>query len=134
MSDAPVPAAPLRAGFRATFAWLWRALLGNRYAAVTMLLAVVLYSVFYPTAYRNEVASSLPVVVVDEDRTAESRALVSKLDSMRAIPKSPSFTSPASLRYTFEGVTSRCTTARGRPVSSTAQCTHPSAAQISRAR
>ncbi len=85
MSDAPVPAAPVPAGFRATFAWLWRALLGNRYAAVTMLLAVVLYSVFYPTAYRNEVASSLPVVVVDEDRTAESRALVSKLDSMRAI-------------------------------------------------
>ncbi|MCD9027495.1 ABC transporter permease [Luteimonas sp. BDR2-5] len=72
-------------GFRATFAWTWRALLGNRYAVVTMLLAVVLYSVFYPTAYRNEVASSLPVVVVDDDRSAESRALLRKLDSMRAI-------------------------------------------------
>lgn len=72
-------------GFAETFRWLWRTLIGNRYAVVTMMGAVVLYSVFYPTAYRNEVASGLAIVVVDEDRSPASRALVRQLGSVRAL-------------------------------------------------
>lgn len=60
-------------------------LLAERYAVVTMLGAVILYSVFYPAAYRHQVASSLPVVVVDEDHSPMSRELVRKVDAVRAV-------------------------------------------------
>ncbi len=48
----------------------------DRYAIVVMVGAVILYSFFYPAAYRHQVASNLPVLVVDEDHSATSRELL----------------------------------------------------------
>ena len=42
----------------------------------TLVLAVILYSFFYPAAYRAQVVSSLPVAIVDLDHSGLSRSLV----------------------------------------------------------
>ncbi|HEL3833756.1 TPA: ABC transporter permease [Stenotrophomonas maltophilia] len=69
---------------------LWRSLrqtlmavLCDRYAIVVMVGAVILYSFFYPAAYRHQVADNLPVLVVDQDHSATSRELLRKLDALR---------------------------------------------------
>ncbi len=59
------------------------AVLCDRYAIVVMVGAVILYSFFYPAAYRHQVAGNLPVLVVDEDHSATSRELLRKLDALR---------------------------------------------------
>jgi ABC-2 type transport system permease protein len=69
------------AGFHETL----RAVLADRYAAVTLIGAVVLYSLFYPLAYRHQVASQFPVLLVDHDRSPMSRALARKVDAVRAV-------------------------------------------------
>ena len=61
---------------RAAFLETLRAVFSDRYAVVTLIGAVVLYSFFYPVAYRHQVASQYPVLVVDLDHSAMSRALV----------------------------------------------------------
>ncbi|MGC4029412.1 MAG: ABC transporter permease [Steroidobacteraceae bacterium] len=70
----------MAAGFRETL----RAVFADRYAMVTLIGAVVLYSFFYPLAYRHQVASRYPVLIVDQDRSPMSRALVRKVDAVRA--------------------------------------------------
>ncbi|QDH69259.1 ABC transporter permease [Marilutibacter alkalisoli] len=67
----------LRATLRAVFA--------DRYARNTMIGAVVLYSFLYPAAYRHEVASRLPVAIVDQDRSPMSRDLLRTIDAVRAV-------------------------------------------------
>ncbi|MEL1264842.1 ABC transporter permease [Pseudoxanthomonas putridarboris] len=62
-----------------------RTLFAERYAVVTMIGAVILYSVFYPSAYRHQVASNLPVVVVDDDHSPLSRDLVRRVQGVRAV-------------------------------------------------
>lgn len=69
------------AGFTETL----RAVFSDRYAVVTLVGAVVLYSFFYPVAYRHQVASQYPVLVVDQDRSPMSRALVRKVGAVRAV-------------------------------------------------
>ena len=69
---------------------LWRSLrqtllavVSDRYAFVVMIGAVILYSFFYPAAYRHQVAGNLPILVVDEDHSATSRELLRRLDGLR---------------------------------------------------
>lgn len=69
------------AGFGATFA----AVFTDRYALVTLFGAVLLYSFFYPVAYRPQVAARLPVLVVDQDRSPLSRALVRQAGAVQAV-------------------------------------------------
>ncbi|WP_313207182.1 ABC transporter permease [Stenotrophomonas sp.] len=59
------------------------AVLLDRYAIVVMVGAVILYSFFYPAAYRHQVAGNLPILVVDQDHSATSRELLRRLDALR---------------------------------------------------
>ncbi len=76
-----------RAGmtFSAAFLATWRAILTSRTLLSTMLLAVVLYAFYYPAPYAHEAPRKLPVVVVDQDASALSRAMIRDLDATRAI-------------------------------------------------
>ncbi len=67
------------------FAATLRAVVSDRYAIVAMIGAVLLYSFFYPQAYRLQVASNQPIAVVDLDGSSASRDLVRRLDAVRAI-------------------------------------------------
>ncbi len=71
--------------FKFAFAETLRAIVRDRVAMVTLIGAVVLYSFFYPAAYRHQVAAHLPVVVVDHDLSPMSRALLRKIDAVRSV-------------------------------------------------
>lgn len=75
------PGAP--GAFGTAFRQTLRAVASDRYALVTMIGAVLLYSFFYPAAYRHQVASELPIVVVDEDHSAASRELLRRIAALR---------------------------------------------------
>lgn len=65
----------LRDGFRS----VWQVLRLHASAALILLGATVLYSFYYPLAYRHQVASDLPIAIVDADHSALSRALIRKV-------------------------------------------------------
>jgi len=71
----------IAATFRATL----QAVFADSSARAVMIGAVLLYSFFYPAAYRHQVASDLPIAVVDADRSATSRDLVRHIDALRAV-------------------------------------------------
>ncbi|MGV8940279.1 MAG: ABC transporter permease [Lysobacter sp.] len=71
--------------FSRAFVDTFSAIVKDRVAMVTLVGAVVLYSFFYPGAYRHQVALDLPLVVVDQDRSPMSRSLLRKLDAVRSI-------------------------------------------------
>lgn len=69
------------ASFRATL----QAVFADPSARTVMIGAVLLYSFFYPAAYRHQVASELPIAVVDADRSTTSRELIRHIDALRAV-------------------------------------------------
>ena len=71
--------------FDSAFLTTWRTILTSRTLLSTTLLAVVLYAFYYPAPYAHEAAQKLPVVVVDQDDSALSRAMIVDLDATRAI-------------------------------------------------
>ena len=71
--------------FTYTFGETIRAIVSDRVAMLVLVGAVVLYSFFYPLAYRHQVAMELPLVVVDQDHSPMSRNLLRKLDAVPAV-------------------------------------------------
>lgn len=71
--------------FAYAFGETMRAIANDRVAMLTLVGAVLLYSFFYPAAYRHQVAVHLPLVVVDQDHSPMSRRLLRKLDAVRAV-------------------------------------------------
>lgn len=67
------------------FAAAVRGIFGDRAAVTTLIAAVVLYSFYYPAAYEHQVATRLPTVAVDLDRSPMSRALLRKVNAVRAV-------------------------------------------------
>ena len=65
--------------FRAAFALTVRTIFTDASAVATLVLAVVLYSFFYPAAYQAQVVTSLPVAIVDLDHSALSRSLIRRV-------------------------------------------------------
>lgn len=53
----------------------WRAMLTDKGALTLLFVGGVLYSFFYPLPYTKEVVQRVPVVVVDQDRSAMSRQM-----------------------------------------------------------
>ncbi|TKA90783.1 ABC transporter permease [Halopseudomonas bauzanensis] len=74
-----------RAAFVEAFASTFRAVFTDRAVVMVMVGAVILYSFFYPTGYRQQVASEQPVVIVDQDRTALSRELIRHIERVNAV-------------------------------------------------
>ncbi|WP_310476359.1 ABC transporter permease [Sandarakinorhabdus sp.] len=65
--------------FRGAFALTVRTVFTDASAVATLVLAVVLYSFFYPAAYQAQVVTSLPVAVVDLDHSGLSRSLIRRV-------------------------------------------------------
>ncbi|UTW55677.1 ABC transporter permease [Kordiimonas sp. SCSIO 12610] len=65
----------MRDGFNSVF----KRLLSDQTAFMLILVAPILYSFLYPSGYAGELVSSIPVAIVDQDNSAVSRSIISKV-------------------------------------------------------
>ena len=72
-------------GFIEAFAATWRAILSHRAAFSILILAVVAYGFYYPLAYQHQVATQLPLVVVDHDNSGLSRTLIRDISAAEGV-------------------------------------------------
>ncbi|MEE4637307.1 MAG: ABC transporter permease [Wenzhouxiangella sp.] len=62
-----------------------RAALSDRGVVIIILGASMFYALFYPLPYQSQVATGLPVIVVDQDRSASSRDLIRRVSATEQI-------------------------------------------------
>jgi ABC-2 type transport system permease protein len=59
----------------------WRRVLGTRSAFSLLFLAPLIYGIYYPQPYLNQILRKLPIAVVDSDQSDLSRQIVETLDA-----------------------------------------------------
>jgi ABC-2 type transport system permease protein len=72
-------------GIGGAFAGEWRRVLGNRGAFILLLVAPLVYGVYYPQPYLNQILRKIPIAVVDNDLSDLSRRIVQTLDASGAV-------------------------------------------------
>jgi ABC-2 type transport system permease protein len=87
--SAPAPAPPAATaaprGIGGAFAAEWRRVLAIRGAFILLVVGPLVYGVFYPQPYLNEILRKIPVAVVDNDLSELSRRIVQTLDASDAV-------------------------------------------------
>jgi ABC-2 type transport system permease protein len=68
-------------GIGGAFKAEWRRVLGTRSAFSLLFLAPLVYGVYYPQPYLNQILRKLPIAVVDNDLSNLSRQIVETLDA-----------------------------------------------------
>jgi ABC-2 type transport system permease protein len=82
----PAPAAPAAShGIGGAFAAEWRRVLAIRGAFILLVLAPLVYGVYYPQPYLNQILRKIPIAVVDSDLSELSRRIVQTLDASGAV-------------------------------------------------
>lgn len=71
--------------YLAAFGSALREILTTRALLSTMFVAVLFYAFYYPAPYRHQGVVDLPVVVIDEEDSAVTRALTRALDDTREV-------------------------------------------------
>ena len=51
----------------------------NQSILTTLILSVIFYSVFYPTAYKAQQAEALPIVIVDEEQSIVTNNIIQQV-------------------------------------------------------
>jgi ABC-2 type transport system permease protein len=77
--------APAPRGSGGAFAAEWRRVLGTRGAFALLFLAPLIYGIYYPQPYLNQILRKLPIAVVDNDLSDLSRQMVETLDASGAL-------------------------------------------------
>ena len=72
-------------GIGGAFTAEWRRVLGMRAAFSLLFLAPLVYGVYYPQPYLNQILRKLPIAVVDNDLSDLSRQIVETLDASGAL-------------------------------------------------
>jgi ABC-2 type transport system permease protein len=72
-------------GIGGAFKAEWRRVLGTRSAFSLLFLAPLIYGVYYPQPYLNQILRKLPIAVVDSDLSGLSRQIVETLDASGAL-------------------------------------------------
>jgi ABC-2 type transport system permease protein len=72
-------------GIGGAFKAEWRRVLGTRGAFSLLFLAPLIYGVYYPQPYLNQILRKLPIAVVDNDLSDLSRQIVQTLDASGAL-------------------------------------------------
>jgi ABC-2 type transport system permease protein len=83
-AEAPEIAASPR-GVGGAFMAEWRRVLSTRAAFSLLFLGPLLYGIYYPQPYLNQILRKLPIAVVDNDLTELSRQIVETLDASGAL-------------------------------------------------
>jgi ABC-2 type transport system permease protein len=88
-SAAPAPAPALAdsgpLGIGGAFVAEWRRVLAVRGAFIMLVIAPVVYGLYYPQPYLNQILRKIPIVVVDNDLSELSRNIVQTLDASDAV-------------------------------------------------
>jgi ABC-2 type transport system permease protein len=81
------PAAPsaARRGVGGAFVAEWQRMLAIRGAFILLVLAPLVYGVYYPQPYLNQILRKVPIAVVDNDLTELSRSIIQTLDASGAV-------------------------------------------------
>jgi ABC-2 type transport system permease protein len=72
-------------GIVANFTAEWRRVLANRGAFGLLVLAPVIYGLFYPQPYLTQILRDVPIAVVDNDLNGFSRQIVEALDASGSV-------------------------------------------------
>src|SRR6202043_401833 len=72
-------------GIGGAFKAEWRRVLGTRSAFSLLFLAPLVYGIYYPQPYLNQILRKLPIAVVDNDQSDLSRQIVETLDASGAL-------------------------------------------------
>jgi ABC-2 type transport system permease protein len=80
-APAPVPADSTSLGIGGAFVTEWRRVLAFRGAFIMLVIAPVIYGIYYPQPYLNQILRKTPIVVVDNDLSELSRDIVQTLDA-----------------------------------------------------
>jgi ABC-2 type transport system permease protein len=72
-------------GIGGAFMAEWRRVLGTRSAFTLLFLAPLIYGIYYPQPYLNQILRKLPIAVVDNDLSDLSRQIVETLDASGAL-------------------------------------------------
>ena len=72
-------------GLGGEFAAEWRRVLGVRGAFALLVLGPLVYGIYYPQPYLNQILRKIPIVVVDNDLSELSRNIVQTLDASGAV-------------------------------------------------
>jgi ABC-2 type transport system permease protein len=70
-----------RPGIAGAFAGEWQRVLAIRGAFILLIVAPLIYGVYYPQPYLNQILRKLPIAVVDADQSELSRRIVETLDA-----------------------------------------------------
>jgi ABC-2 type transport system permease protein len=87
---APPPEEPVMApaappGIAGAFSAEWQRVLATRGAFILLVLAPLVYGVYYPQPYLNQIVRKIPIAVVDNDLSELSRRIVQTLDASGAV-------------------------------------------------
>jgi ABC-2 type transport system permease protein len=82
--QAPVAAAAPQ-GIGGAFAAEWRRVLALRGAFILLVMAPIVYGLYYPQPYLNQILRKIPIAVVDNDLSELSRRIVEAVDASGAV-------------------------------------------------
>jgi ABC-2 type transport system permease protein len=80
-ADPQLPAAAAPHGIGGAFVAEWRRVLLLRGAFVLLVVAPIVYGIYYPQPYLNQILRKIPIAVVDSDQSELSRRIVETLDA-----------------------------------------------------
>jgi ABC-2 type transport system permease protein len=80
----PLPAGEVPRGLGGAFVAEWRRVLALRGAFILLVIAPLVYGIYYPQPYLNQILRKIPIAVVDNDQSELSRRIVETLDASGA--------------------------------------------------
>jgi len=81
----PAPASVPSRGLGGAFVAEWRRVLGIRGAFMLLVVGPLVYGLYYPQPYLNQILRKIPIAVVDNDLSELSRNIVQTLDASGAV-------------------------------------------------
>ena len=84
-AEPQLPAAVAPRGVGGAFVAEWKRLLALRGAFILLVVAPIVYGIYYPQPYLNQILRKIPIAVVDSDQSELSRRIVETLDASGAV-------------------------------------------------
>jgi ABC-2 type transport system permease protein len=81
----PAPSVSAPRGIGGSFAAEWHRVLTTRGAFLLLVVAPLIYGLYYPQPYLNQILRKIPIAVVDNDLSELSRGIVQTLDASGAV-------------------------------------------------